>query len=184
MNADNDAFDAFDDGIDAEVLLLSVDPVEPRAETRRALLQCIAGPWYWPFVRRVAALCEVSTEVARGLLSGIDDAARWMLGPAAGVQAFHIDAGAGLDDAIVGFIRLAPGAVFPEHTHVGGEDVLVLQGGFIVNGAEVKAGCEAPMAAGTQHEVRAGAEGCLYLGIVRGGMDFGAGPVGPEDPRL
>ena len=100
------------------------------------------------------------------------------------VQAFHIDAGAGLDDAIVGFIRLAPGAVFPEHTHVGGEDVLVLQGGFIVNGAEVKAGCEAPMAAGTQHEVRAGAEGCLYLGIVRGGMDFGAGPVGPEDPRL
>ena len=176
--------DDFDD-LDAELLLLAVDAVEPTTTTKQALLQAIAGPWYAPFVRRVAELCQVSHDAARALLVAVDDAGRWALGPADGVEAFHIDAGPDLQDAVVGFIRIAPGAVFPEHAHVGAEDALVLQGGFIVgDGAEVKAGCERPMAAGSKHEVRATAEGCLYLGVVRGGLDFGDGVIGPDDPRI
>jgi putative transcriptional regulator len=180
---DDDQSDEFGD-VDAELLLLAVDPVEPLPTTKQALLRSLAGPWYAPFARRVAELCQVAPEAALRLLAAIDDAGRWMVGPAAGTQAFHIDAGPGLEGAIVGFIRIAPGAVFPEHTHVGAEDVLVLQGGFVVGGDVVRAGSEQPMPAGSKHEVRALPEGCLYLGVVREGMDFGDGVVGPEDPRI
>jgi putative transcriptional regulator len=175
--------DEFDD-VDAELLLASVDPVTPSSSLKTALLSSIAGPWYAPFARRVADLCDVSVDAAKALLAAIDDAGRWMVGPAAGTQAFHIDAGASLEGAIVGFIRVAPGAVFPDHTHVGAEDVLVLQGGCVVDGVVVKAGEEHPMPAGSRHDVRALDEGCLYLGVVRDGLDFGEGPVGPDDPRV
>lgn len=179
--------DAFDD-VDAELLLASVDPVTPSAKTKDALMAAIAGPWYLPFVRRVAELCEVSQDKAKELLAAVDDAARWMIGPGQGTEAFHIDAGPSLEGAIVGFIRIAPGAVFPDHKHVGAEDVYVLDGGFVVDdGVEqvtVRAGEEHPMPAGSHHEVRALDTGCLYLGVVRDGLDFGEGPVGPDDPRV
>ena len=175
--------DEFDD-VDAELLLLAIDPIEPDPQTKQALLRSLAGPWYAPFARRVAALCDISQDAAHNLLAAVDDVGRWMMGPATGTQAFHIDAGPSLEGAIVGFIRIAPGAVFPQHKHVGAEDVLVLQGAFVVDGVEVRAGSEMPMSAGSQHEVRALGEGCLYLGVVREGMDFGDGVVGPEDPRV
>lgn len=179
--------DEFDD-IDAELLLLTTDPVAPLPSTKQALFAALAGPWYAPFVRRVAELCDVSREAAQGLLSAVDDAGRWMVGPGPGTEAFHIDAGPSLEGAIVGFIRLEPGAAFPDHTHVGSEDVLVLQGGFVVASDDgdvlVRAGEEAPMPAGSKHAFRALAEGCLYLGVVRGGLDFGEGLVGADDPRV
>lgn len=172
------------DGIDAELLLACVEPVAPLASTRAALLAAVAGPWYAPFVRRVAELCEINADAARELLVAVNDAGRWIAGMSDGVEAFHIDAGPSLSDAVVGFIRLAPGAVFPEHTHVGAEDVLVLEGAFVVGGVTVSAGEEAPMAAGTRHEARATDAGCLYLGVVRGGLEFDGFVVGPDDPRI
>lgn len=175
--------DDFDD-VDAELLLAAVEPVAPTSGVRAALLRALAGPWFEPFVRRVATLCDVSVDVARGLLAGIEDASRWMVGPGPGTEAFHIPAGSSLEGAIVGFIRLAPGAEFPDHTHVGAEDVLVLQGSFVVDGRVVAAGEEAPMPAGSHHALRAGPEGCIYLGVVRDGLDFGDGPIDPNDPRF
>jgi putative transcriptional regulator len=175
--------DDFSD-VDAELLLAAVEPVAPTGGVRAALLRALAGPWFEPFVRRVAALCDVSIDAARGLLVAVDDAGRWMTGPGPGTEAFHIEAGPSLDGAIVGFIRLAPGALFPDHTHIGAEDVLVLQGSFVVDGRVVAAGEEAPMAAGTHHLLHAGPEGCLYLGVVRDGLDFGNGPIDPNDPRF
>jgi hypothetical protein len=174
----------FDD-VDAELLLALVDPVVPTPGTRAALLSAIAGPWYAPFVRRVAELCDISAAAAVEILTAVNDIDRWMAGMAGGVEAFHIDAGPSLRDAVVGFIRIAPGAVFPDHVHVGAEDVLVLQGAFIVDGVVVAAGQEAPMPAGTRHETRATDAGCLYLGVVRGGLEFpGVGVLGPDDPRV
>ena len=181
MTRSDDEFDL----VDAEALLAAVEPVAPRASTRDALLAAIAGPWYAPFMRRVAELCDLTAEGARELLVSIDDAARWMAGMAPGCDAFHIEAGPSLEGAVVGFIRLAPGAVFPEHTHVGDEDVLCLQGSFVIDGRVVHAGEEAPMAAGTTHEAKATDEGCLYLGVVRGGLAFKDGGVlDPSDPRV
>ncbi len=186
-NRDDDFSADFTPG-DAELLLLACEPVTPLASTKHALFAALTGPWFAPFVRRVAELCEVSREAAQGLLSAVDDAGRWMIGPGPGIEAFHIDAGPSLEGAIVGFIRLAPGAVFPDHKHVGSEDVLVLQGGFVADGpggrVVVRAGEEAPMSPGSHHLLTALPEGCLYLGVVRDGLDFGDGLVGPDDPRV
>ena len=180
--------DAFDD-VDAELLLASVEPVAPSSSTRASLLAAVAGPWYAPFARRVAELCEISQDKARELLGAVDDAARWLVGPGPGIEAFHIDAGPSLDGAIVGFIRLAPGAEFPDHIHIGAEDVYVLAGSCIVDDGAgpvtVAAGEEHPMVKGSRHVVTAGPDGCLYLGVVREGLDFGDGrPVGADDPRV
>ncbi len=179
MTQDRDDVD-----VDVDLLVLLVDPVAPRPQTKQALLQALAGPWYAPFVRRVAELCEIPAAAAEQLLAAVDDISRWVPGPASGVQAFHIDAGAGLEDAVVGLIRIAPLALFPAHEHIGAEDALVLQGGFRAGDVDVRAGCELLMPAGSQHELRALAEGCLYLGVVRGGLRFADVVVGPEDPRF
>jgi putative transcriptional regulator len=195
MNRDDDLEDLEDlediediEDIDAELLLACVEPVAPLASTRAALLAAVAGPWYAPFVRRVAELCEINADAARELLVAVNDAGRWIAGMGDGVEAFHIDAGPSLSDAVVGFIRLAPGAVFPEHTHVGAEDVLVLEGAFVlVEGGRVvtvAAGEEAPMAAGARHEARATDAGCLYLGVVRGGLEFDGVVLDKDDPRI
>lgn len=172
--------------IDGELLLALVDPIEPSAALQVALLGAVQeSAWWAPFARRVASLCDVSHGAARALLATLDDESRWQEGPADGVRLFHIDAGPRLIGAIAGFVRIDPGAAFPAHTHLGPEEVLVLRGSFVnEDGGVVAVGAEAPRPAGSRHEVRAGPEGCLYLGIVDTGMEFAPGVViGPDDPR-
>jgi hypothetical protein len=176
----NDQFD----NDDLELLLAMCEPEVPSSSLRASLLSSIAGPWYAPFVRRAAELLAVSQQAMTELFAAIDDVERWMPGHVPGLELFHIEAGAGLEAAITGFVRLAPGAAFPAHRHVGHEDVLVLAGSFVHDGVEVAAGMEAPMAADTLHAVVAGAQGCLYLGVTRDGLAFeGEAPIGPDDPR-
>lgn len=176
----NDHFD----NDDLEMLLSMCEPVTPSPSLRASLLSSIAGPWYAPFVRRAAELLALSQQAMTEVFAAIDDVDRWMPGHVPGLELFHIEAGAGLETAITGFVRLAPGAAFPAHRHVGFEDVLVLQGSFVHDGVDVAAGMEAPMAPESLHAVVAGPHGCLYLGVTRDGLAFeGEAPIGPDDPR-
>jgi putative transcriptional regulator len=180
-----------DDDVDIDALIADLadvaqlaDDVAPPTGLRASLLRAIAGPWWEPFVRRASSLLDIDVEGVRALFAGIDDAERWMPGAVDGLSLFHIEGGPAVAGAITGFVRLAPGAAFPEHTHQGAEDVLVLQGSFLHDGKEAKAGMEAPMPSSSTHTVVAGPEGCLYLGISRDGIDFGDGDIaGPDDPR-
>jgi hypothetical protein len=172
------------DNDDLELLLAMCEPVTPSSSLRASLLSSIAGPWYAPFVRRAAEMLAVSQQAMTELFAAIDDVDSWMPGHVPGLELFHLTPGPGLETAISGFVRLAPGATFPSHRHVGHEDVLVLAGSFLHDGVEVAAGMEAPMAADTLHAVVAGPQGCLYLGITRDGLAFeGEDPIGPDDPR-
>jgi putative transcriptional regulator len=160
------------------------DDVAPPPGLRAALLASIAGPWWAPFVRRASALLDLDVDAMKALFQSIDDGERWMPGAVDGLSLFHIDGGPAVEGAITGFVRLAPGATFPEHTHQGFEDALILQGSFIHDGVELKAGMEAPMSPSSSHVVVAGPEGCVYLGVSRDGIDFGDGDIaGPDDPR-
>lgn len=179
MSSDNDF-----DTDDLELLLAMCEPVTPSSTLRASLLSSIAGPWYAPFVRRAAELLALSQLAMTEVFAAIDDVSRWMPGHVPGLELFHIDAGPGLEGAITGFVRLAPGAAFPAHRHVGFEDVLVLSGSFVHDGVEVAAGMEAPMAPDSLHAVVAGPQGCVYLGVTRDGLAFeGEEPIGPDDPR-
>lgn len=170
--------------LDIELLLAMSEPVMPSSSLRAAIVAAAAGPWYEGFIRRTSALLDLPVDAGRALLAGIEDASRWMMGPGDGIELFHIEAGPALEGAITGFVRLAPGAAFPHHRHVGAEDVLVLSGSFVHEDGEAFVGQEVPMAPDSAHSIVAGAKGCVYLSVTREGMAFDdEEPIGPDDPR-
>ena len=184
---DIDGIDGIDvdvDDLDADLLLALADEEQAPSGVLQALLTAVAGPWWAPFVRRAAGLLDLDTATTRDLFVGIADGDRWMPGPGDGIDLFHIDGGPAVAGAITGFVRLAPGATFPHHRHMGFQDVLVLQGSFFHAGTEIHAGMEAPMPPSSSHENRAGVGGCVYLAVSRDGLAFdGEEPIGPDDPR-
>lgn len=65
------------------------------------------------------------------LLLAIDDShdgSTWEAGPAPGIELFHFEGGPETAQSITGFIRIASGAEFPQHGHLGTEVVIILQG--------------------------------------------------------
>lgn len=126
-----------------------------------------------PFIDRVARFFDVTGERARGLVALLDDPLAWMPGPARGVELIHIDAGARFAAADAGFVRMAPGARFPRHRHIGQELGLILEGGFTdEDGSVLRAGELHSRAAGTTHDFVALPEGCLFAALVDGGIEF------------
>lgn len=173
-----------DTDVDVELLARLVAPTPPSPGLRAALLQAVAGPWWAPFARRARALLDLDDDATVALFAAVSAPDRWQAGPGDGVELFHIDAGPALAGAITGFVRLAPGARFPHHRHVGHETVLVLEGGFVDDGRVCAAGEEVTMPPGSDHDVVAGPQGCLYLAVVLEGLAFdGEDPIGPDDPR-
>jgi quercetin dioxygenase-like cupin family protein len=181
-----------DHAIDAELfsaLALSLPTVSPSSGRREALLAAAAATRRFErFVARVGALCDLGQKAAERLLDGIDDAARWIAGPADGVSLFHIDAGPRLSEAICGFVRLSPNSRFPEHAHAGDEVVLVMSGGFVTSdGVTVRAGEELAMPTGSAHHLTAlPGPDLLYLVVVDKGIVFAgeSSIAGPDDPRM
>lgn len=109
-----------------------LDKVPPSPVTRDRLLEAIArGGRFTDFADRVAALFDVNTAKARDYLDRVDDPARWMPGPGAGVQLLPIRPGPAHTGALAGFVRVSPGNVFPHHRHNGPEHSIVLQGSCV-----------------------------------------------------
>lgn len=135
---------------------------------------------------RVAELLDVTPAAAGALLRGIDGPpGAWDGGPRSGVALLHLDGGPSVKDAVTGFVRVEVGAEFPEHSHVGDEVVLVLQGAFEdSDGTVFRAGDEAWMPAGSTHRFRSlGPARLVGLAIVHGGVIVDGQTIGPGDPR-
>jgi putative transcriptional regulator len=131
------------------------------------------------FVARVAHALQVGEDVARRLLDRMDAATSWVAGPSPTSRLYHIEPGPPIlaVGGIAGFVRVAPGAVFPRHKHLGAEHVLVLQGGFRdEDGRDYREGQDSHMPAGSEHELVAHAgDELIYLAVIRGKVDFGNG---------
>jgi putative transcriptional regulator len=162
-------------------------PVQPSPALKQRVLASVdAANRFERFTDVVASLCDVATAQAAALLGAIDDASRWLFGPAEGVEVFHIDAGPARADAIVGFTRIAPGKSFPQHAHVGDEVVVILQGSYVdPDGTIHRTGDRVDMKAGTAHAfVARPGPPLVYLVVVDKGITFaGDDFVGPDDPR-
>lgn len=107
--------------------------VAPSPSLRARLLASVdAAPApaarYERFVARFAALFDVAAARARELLALVDQPAAWEDGPSPGSWLVHFQAGPALAGADTGFVRLAPGARFARHRHLGAEHSLVLAG--------------------------------------------------------
>jgi putative transcriptional regulator len=174
---------------DAEELVLLVAADESSVAPSPRLFERIAAttqtqPRFERFADDVAALLDVPRERALTLLQRLDDGAAWEHGFFPGMVLQHAVGGPAVSNAITGFVRLAEGAVFPEHEHLGDEQVLVLQGRCQDGDAIYGPGDRVAMATGSAHSfsVCPGPD-LMYLAVVHQGLRVGQMVIGPEDPR-
>ena len=127
----------------------------PSPPTLRArLLASAAGPdqRFAPFGQRLAELFDIGLKRADEYLSKLLDPDSWEEAIGEGIALVHLEGGVATAGADVGFVRVAAGQSFPEHRHDGGEQVLVLRGGYRdSSGAIVQAGEQTSSPPGSTH---------------------------------
>jgi putative transcriptional regulator len=150
-----------------------IDDLEPSARLTR-------------FANPIADLIDTSVQRARELLAGIDDPAQWEFGPVPGIELFHIDGGPAVANAIVGFIRVASGSIFPEHKHLGEEKVFIVQGSFQdSHGAVYKPGDLVVEAPDSHHHFEAcSGPKLIYLVVADQGIEMFGLTIGPDHPAM
>lgn len=178
------------DGATLDALGALVDdltPVAPPAALRdRILAAAVPTGRLRRFADALARMLDVAVSRAEELLDTFESLPGWEDGPLPGCsRSLWVDGGAATLGCIRGFIRLDPGVTFPEHRHLGEEQVLVLQGSFVdsVTGATARPGDLIALPAGTSHAFTVAAEGppLLYFVVVREGVELGGVAVRHRD---
>jgi quercetin dioxygenase-like cupin family protein len=155
------------DVLDALALGLP-DRERPSDSTQQRLFQRVRGAdRFLPFLDRASELFDLPERETEDHLQSIDRDDEWEdLVP--GVRFRDFDGGEKLGEAHAGLIRVAAGSVFPHHTHVGSERILMLQG--IVedeNGNRWRAGDVIDSDDGSGHEMRnVGDKEVIYAAVV------------------
>jgi hypothetical protein len=118
------------------------------------------------FSDRAPALAELfglSKNEARLTLHALSDDDGWMAAPFEGIAWRFVRIGKSRRPGSGMLARLAPGATFPRHKHVGDEHVLVLDGELIEPDAVTTTGGVVSREAGSVHTIgaRVGGPGCV-----------------------
>jgi len=156
-------------------LALALPRPDPRADLRDRLMASVGAPElrFAPFIERLAAMIDVSAARAAALLASMAAPERWTPAIGPGIALMHLEGGAAVAGADVGFVRVGPGRVFPRHRHLGGEQVLILQGSLIDDeGSVARAGAMVSMGPSTTHAFIAGPEAPLIYAVVVEGVEF------------
>lgn len=161
----------------------------PPARAKDRLLNASRLPGRFDrFARIVADLLDVPLDIARGMLDGIEEPARWKPSLMPGMSHHDLTGGPGVRDAITGFVRLPAGSQFPHHRHLGDEHVLVIQGHYVdlEDSTEVGPGEVAHHGPDTAHglSIVEGGPDLLYLIVAHGGVEIGGDILRPGDPRI
>jgi anti-sigma factor RsiW len=152
--------------VTADALGAVVQPVAPSPHVVERLLASVGGGRFDRFSDRVARLFDVTVDRARELLGLIERPASWVPqipggGPAAAAADY-------------GFIRLAPGTMFPPHTHLGEEAVTVLAGQIqdVTNQTVCVAGDDYVQPQGSSHYLLClGTEDCIFASRAINGIE-------------
>ncbi|MBA2664265.1 MAG: cupin domain-containing protein [Bradymonadaceae bacterium] len=165
-----------------------LEPKTPSPKLRKRILDDLAtSNRFEDLAAQVAQLIDRSLEFAVDLVGRIDLPSSWEEAPFPGVELFHIDGGPAVEDAIVGFIRIEPAGMFPEHRHHGKEYLLVLQGGFQDDSGNVyRRGDLCVSDSDTIHDLTALSNGppLIYLVVLHNGLDIVGMFIGPGDARM
>lgn len=167
-----------------DALAAALPRATPAPATRDRLFTTLAPGPLTRFAGAIARMADLTEARARALLAGLS-AARWEPGPA-GTELLWVEGGPATLGCICGFVRLPAGAAFPGHTHVGEEELLVLEGAVTDGvGRTLLPGERAYAAAGTTHATIAVGDGpALYFVVIRAGVDLADGtPIRPKDER-
>ncbi|MCB9787626.1 MAG: hypothetical protein H6744_13170 [Deltaproteobacteria bacterium] len=162
-----------------------LDPVQPSASLRGRLLESAgATDRFARFTDAIARLLDLGADAARRVMAHIDDPSRWLDGPGP-ARSCWVSHGPSLAGTITGFVRLPAGETFPEHTHLGDEQMLILQGVCVdgVDGTESRPGDLRTQQAGSSHDFRvpAGGPELLYLTVIHQGVEIGGTVVRASD---
>jgi putative transcriptional regulator len=151
--------DAFDE---ADALRLAawaeanVTPMSPPAALRARILGDLGGgARFKPVAEALRRFVDLGADAVDGLLRKIDDAAAWTEGLPR-IRYFHFGPGPAAAGAEAGFVRLEPGATFPNHRHLGPERTFVLDGVMLDRGRSYGPGSVIESATGTEHDYTAG----------------------------
>lgn len=159
----------------AVALAAAGDAGEPSRALRDRVMGSLGrGGRFGIFADRLARLFDIPIENALRLLAKVEDPASWRPGPAPGIQMMPVRPGPKYDGAIAAIGRLAPGARFPRHGHIGAETTLVMAGGFRdSSGVEIERGDELFEPPGTEHDfVVLDGEDCIAAVLALGGVDM------------
>ena len=160
-------------------------PIAPSPEVKARLMASIGGGPFEKLSARLASLFDVTVDRARELLGLIERPASWIT-EVPGIELVHFDGGPAFAGADCGFIRLAPGATFPPHTHLGEEVSLVITG-TLQDGAGrlYQPGDELVQTEASEHHVTAvGGTLCIYAARASNGISVAGAPVRPGKRNL
>jgi hypothetical protein len=119
------------------------------------------------YAEPICSLLGIDRAEALGLLARIDDPGAWFdLLP--GIALLPAPAGKHAQGALRGFVRVRAGTEFPEHSHLGDEAVMIMQGYYTdtVTGEVFGPGDTPRMSADTRHSFRVFEDGPDLLGLV------------------
>ena len=157
-------------------------PVEPSMAVHARLLGSLGGGRFEAFSSRMASLFDVTVDRARELLGLIERPDSWEAPvPGLQLQLVHFAGGPAHATADCGFVRLAPHAAFPVHTHAGEEVSLILAGTLTDrhSGRLYRAGDEVHASQDSEHDVVAGADEVLYAARATDGILIAGAPARP-----
>jgi putative transcriptional regulator len=162
--------------MDALTSAAASDPAEPSTSLRDRLLASRTRPGkYGLFVDRIARLFAIPVASAERLLTDLEAPDAWKPFLVEGTEMIPVSPGEGLGDAIATFVKVQPGARFPDHVHRGEETMVVLDGGFVEPGSKLEAwrGEETTRDDGTEHAL-VGLPGvpCIAAVLILGHADF------------
>jgi quercetin dioxygenase-like cupin family protein len=144
---------------DLSLLGLTVPAVAPSRALRDRVLAAVgAATRFAGLADRVRELVDLPDERVRELLAAAADpsAHPWEAGPAAGIRLLRFITGPRRGHARGALVHCRPGAVFPEHRHLGDERALILEGTVLdSSGAEWSVGDVVRLPGGTRHSFAA-----------------------------
>lgn len=152
---------------------------------RERLLNAVARPRlrFAPLYGALSELFDLGDTDLASLFERADDAAAWVGSPIPGTRLLHLQGGPRVAHADNGLVRIAAGARFPQHRHLGLERVLVLDGGYRdePSGRLYAAGDWHEMDANTEHAYTAleGRELLLAVSVLSGVEVEGYGTLSP-----
>ena len=152
---------------------------------RARLVAAIAEPErFSPFVDRLAALFDLTADSVRPLLDALPGSDGWEAFSVPDVELMHVSGGPRVAALDVRFVRIAPGATFPRHRHVGLEKSVVIQGAYQEeDGSIVRAGDSLANAAGTAHRFSVISDVPLIFAVVVPGVEIeGVDYPSPSSP--
>jgi hypothetical protein len=138
----------------------------------RLMATLVSEERFRPFYAELDKYFAIGVENLRAILRKIEDPANYQDAPMFGVRFFHFAPGARSGFAEAGIVKLAKGARFPRHEHVGEEINFILEGTLIDAGITYGPGSAVVNAAGSAHAYSAGQSRDLILVAGHNGITY------------